>query len=95
MWEVVKREVDLKQQEAKLRTFDTAFQRIRGKTGIETIDEMVTEFCDAEDHNFSLINIINGLTKVRRGVVGLAVPPVGSHLTTLPLPARLSITLTH
>ena len=64
IWEVVKREVDLKQQEARLRTFDDAFKRIQGKTGINTIDDMVAEFCDAEDHNFSLINIINGLNKV-------------------------------
>jgi len=63
VWEVVKREVDLRAQESRLETFDRAFERIKENTGIETIDEMVAEFCDAEDHNFSLINVINGLNK--------------------------------
>ena len=37
---------------------------MQASTGIATIDDMVNEFCDAEDQNFSLLNMINSLNKV-------------------------------
>lgn len=63
IWEVVKREIDLKKQDEQLKGFEDAFATIKMHTGIETIDAMVQEFCDTEDQNFSLITIINGLNK--------------------------------
>ena len=44
------------------------------ETGIQTIEEMTAEFSTTEERNFSLINIINDLNRVRchgaAGVVG-------------------------
>ncbi|CAE7941321.1 ODA1, partial [Symbiodinium sp. KB8] len=62
-WDVAKREVELVDQSEQLAKYEDAFRKIQEETGISTIDEMVSEFLQAEDHNFSLINMINELNK--------------------------------
>lgn len=43
----------------RLENFEKAFKKIRIKTGINDIDELVKVFIKNEDHNFSLFNYIN------------------------------------
>jgi hypothetical protein len=62
-WSIAKKEVDLKRQTERVQAYEEAFAKIQQETGIESIEKMVTEFIQAEDDNFSLFNMINGLNR--------------------------------
>ena len=59
LWDIARRQVELKEQETTLSQYEEAFSKIQDGTHIETIDEMVDEFVAAEDRHFSLINMVN------------------------------------
>eukprot|EP00753_Platysulcus_tardus_P002512 PLAT11667.1.p2 GENE.PLAT11667.1~~PLAT11667.1.p2 ORF type:complete len:544 (+),score=315.12 PLAT11667.1:66-1697(+) len=60
-WTIAKKEADLKRQTEKVQTYEEAFAKIQKETGIESIEEMVNAFIEAEEKNFTLFNVINEL----------------------------------
>lgn len=62
-WEIARREVEVKEQSAKLAHLEDAFAKIQEETGIQTIDEMVTAFVQTEDRNYSVLMMINDLNR--------------------------------
>jgi len=53
-WGTAKHLVTMSTHQEKADTYEKAFERIQKATGICDIDELVTNFCHAEDSNFSL-----------------------------------------
>ena len=47
--------------EERVQTFEEAFTKIQSATGITDIDQLVSNFIEAEDRNFSLFNYVNEL----------------------------------
>lgn len=43
----------------KVNSFEESFEKIKASTGINTIDELVEKFLQAEDKNFRLFNFVN------------------------------------
>lgn len=48
--------------ESKLEDYKAAFERILSATGAKNIDELVTNFIEAEERNFTLTKYVNELT---------------------------------
>jgi hypothetical protein len=65
LWEIARREVEVKEQSAKLAELEEAFGKIQESTGISTIDEMVNAFVQTEDRNYAILTMINDLNRVR------------------------------
>lgn len=59
LWEIAKREVEVKTQSAKLAVLEDAFAKIRALTSITSVEEMVGAFLQAEEKEFSLLGMIN------------------------------------
>ena len=49
--------------EAKLKEYQEAFERILKATGAKNIDELVNNFIEAEERNFTLSKYVNELTQ--------------------------------
>ena len=49
--------------EEKLNEYQEAFNRIAKATGAQNIDELVKNFIDAEERNFTLSRFVNELTQ--------------------------------
>lgn len=63
LWDIAKREEDVREQKLALVKYEEAFARIQEGTGIRTIDEMVLAFSEAEDQSFSLVTMINEIAR--------------------------------
>lgn len=46
----------------KVKSYEEAFSKIQAATGISDINELVQNFINAEDQNFSLFNYANALS---------------------------------
>jgi coiled-coil domain-containing protein 63/114 len=49
--------------DAKLKEYQEAFDRILKATGAKNIDELVSNFIEAEERNFTLSKYVNELTQ--------------------------------
>ena len=49
--------------EAKLKEYQEAFDRILKATGAKNIDELISNFIEAEERNFTLSKYVNELTQ--------------------------------
>ena len=45
--------------EDKVEAYEAAFSKIQAASGIKNIDELINQFIEAEDKNFSLFNHVN------------------------------------
>jgi len=63
LWEIARREVEVREQRAKLAALEDSFARIQESTGIQSIDDMVASFVAAEDRNYALLTMINDLNR--------------------------------
>ena len=71
LWEIARREVEVKDQASKLAELEKAFGTIQESTGIATIDEMVAAFVATEDRNYAILTMINDLNRVRAPMIPL------------------------
>lgn len=62
-WNMAKEKVQQNVSMDKVAMYGEAFEKIQTATGIQDIDELVTNFVDAEDKNFTLFNYINELNQ--------------------------------
>ena len=62
-WNMAKDKVQQSVSMDKVQMYGEAFEKIQTATGIQDIDELVTNFVDAEDKNFTLFNYINELNQ--------------------------------
>lgn len=62
-WNLAKDKVTQNVSMDKVQQYGEAFEKIQTATGIQDIDELVTNFVDAEDKNFSLFNYINEMNQ--------------------------------
>merc|ERR1711988_1694422 len=61
-WGIAKDKASINSHIEKIQSFEEAFAKIQAATGISDIDELVQNFINAEDQNFSLFNYVNELT---------------------------------
>lgn len=61
-WGIAKDKAGMNVNQEKVQTYEEAFAKIQAATGISDIDELVQNFIDAEDQNFSLFNYANELS---------------------------------
>merc|ERR1711959_239008 len=61
-WGIAKDKAAINVSMEKVQTFEEAFAKIQAATGISDIDELVQNFVNAEDQNFSLFNYTNELS---------------------------------
>merc|ERR1719460_2632303 len=61
-WGIAKDKAAINVSMEKVQTFEEAFAKIQAATGISDIDELVQNFINAEDQNFSLFNYANELS---------------------------------
>eukprot|EP00933_Yihiella_yeosuensis_P070963 TRINITY_DN79135_c0_g1_i1.p1 TRINITY_DN79135_c0_g1~~TRINITY_DN79135_c0_g1_i1.p1 ORF type:complete len:537 (+),score=172.28 TRINITY_DN79135_c0_g1_i1:91-1701(+) len=61
-WDTAKSLVTITANQEKVTTYEEAFARIQAATGISDIDELVQNFINVEDNNFSLFNYNNLLS---------------------------------
>ncbi len=59
-WTVAKDKANVQVSIEKVQSYEEAFYKIKGATGIADIDELVTIFIANEDQNFSLFNYVSG-----------------------------------
>lgn len=62
-WNIAKDKVTQNVSMDKVQHYGEAFEKIQTATGIQDIDELVSNFVDAEDKNFSLFNYINEMNQ--------------------------------
>mmetsp|Transcript_19437 Transcript_19437/g.35346 ORF Transcript_19437/g.35346 Transcript_19437/m.35346 type:complete len:551 (+) Transcript_19437:59-1711(+) len=60
-WDTTKTLVNITSSQEKVSTYEDAFTKIQAATGICDIDELVSAFINAEDHNFTLFKYNNEL----------------------------------
>eukprot|EP00397_Hematodinium_sp_SG-2012_P020541 GEMP01021167.1.p1 GENE.GEMP01021167.1~~GEMP01021167.1.p1 ORF type:complete len:541 (+),score=178.19 GEMP01021167.1:71-1693(+) len=61
-WGIAKDKAGINVNQEKVQTYEEAFAKIQAATGISDIDELVQNFINAEDQNFSLFNYANELS---------------------------------
>jgi len=61
-WGIAKDKAAININQEKVQTYEEAFGKIQAATGISDIDELVQNFINAEDQNFSLFNYANELS---------------------------------
>lgn len=61
-WGIAKDKAAINVNQEKVQTYEEAFGKIQAATGISDIDELVQNFINAEDQNFSLFNYANELS---------------------------------
>merc|ERR1712193_320711 len=61
-WGIAKDKAAINLNIEKVQSYEEAFAKIQAATGISDIDELVQNFINAEDQNFSLFNYANELT---------------------------------
>ena len=62
-WGFSKDKVTCMIPEAKLKEYQEAFDRILKATGAKNIDELISNFIEAEERNFTLSKYVNELTQ--------------------------------
>merc|ERR1711988_1665249 len=61
-WGIAKDKASIHASMEKVQSYEEAFAKIQAATGISDIDELVQNFINAEDQNFSLFNYANELS---------------------------------
>merc|ERR1719262_1697901 len=61
-WGIAKDKASIHASMEKVQSYEEAFAKIQAATGISDIDELVQNFVNAEDQNFSLFNYANELS---------------------------------
>lgn len=61
-WGIAKDKANIHLSMEKVQSYEEAFAKIQKATKITDIDELVSTFINAEDHNFSLFNYVNDLS---------------------------------
>merc|ERR1712005_104233 len=61
-WNVAKDKASMQMNVEKVQVYEEAFAKMQAATGISDIDELVENFINAEDQNFSLFTYANELS---------------------------------
>ena len=62
-WSQAKEKVGVNVSVEKVQSFEEAFTKLKETSGIDDIDELVSQFISTEDLNFSIYNYLNELTQ--------------------------------
>ena len=63
VWSQAKEKVGANVSVEKVQSFEEAFTKLKEASGIDDIDELVSQFIATEDLNFSIYNYLNELTQ--------------------------------
>ena len=63
VWSQAKEKVGANVSVEKVQSFEEAFTKLKETSGIDDIDELVSQFISTEDLNFSIYNYLNELTQ--------------------------------
>merc|ERR1711977_425667 len=59
-WGIAKDKATINTHIEKIQSYEEAFAKIQAATGISDVDELVQNFIDGEDQNFTVFNFTNG-----------------------------------